>query len=307
MEKIHTLNTNAYELMLEALPGALFFADAEAEIRVWNKAMAKISGISAADVTGRTLAQTGLNFEICGQKENHSDGCSLQKYLQNIESGNSDCEGELFCLHIAGAAESSDFTCQVVYTDSGSLLGVVGIADKIEKSAHLHQCSHTGSASSLEGSACNALGTAAFYDALNRDWHRYQRYQNIFSILSLEIDYYSHFEAVLGENAASDLITRVIANIGCYLRRSDIIGQVGANRFIILLANSDRKSALKVANMLLDNLHKQTCSDLPFIMSASIGAVSVEDKQSLDKTLERADSALQRAVEMGRNQVTFWG
>lgn len=307
MEKIHTLNADAYELMLEALPGALFFTDAEAVIRVWNKAMAKNSGISAAAVTGKTLAEAGLTSEICGQIEKSYDGCSLQKYLQNIESGDIDCEGQSFCLHIAGASEFPDFTCQLVYAESGSLLGVVGIADKIEKSDHLCQCSHKGSGSILEGSACNALGTAAFYDALNRDWHRYQRYQNIFSILSLEIDYYSHFEAVLGENVASDLITKVIANIGSSLRRSDIIGHVGANRFIILLANSDRKSALKVANMLLNNLHQQTCSDLPFIMSASIGAVSVEDKQSLDKTLERADNALQRSVEMGRNQVTFWG
>jgi GGDEF domain-containing protein len=59
--------------------------------------------------------------------------------------------------------------------------------------------------------------------------------------------------------------------------------------------------------MLLENLHQQECGDLPFVMSASIGAVSVEDKQSLDKTLERADKALQRSVELGRNQVTFWG
>ncbi|MFN2257591.1 MAG: GGDEF domain-containing protein [Desulfuromonadaceae bacterium] len=174
----------------------------------------------------------------------------------------------------------------------------------------MHPCAYAGSSecgSNLEGNTCNVLGTAAFYDALNRDWHRYQRYQNIFSILSIEIDYYYHFAAVLGENLASNLIAQVITNIGSSLRRSDIIGQVGANRFIILLSNSDRKSALKVAHMLLDNLHQQTCADLPFIMSASIGAVSVEDKQSLDKTLERADNALQRSIELGRNQVTFWG
>jgi len=310
MEKIHTLNADAYKQMLEALPVALFFADTEAEICVWNKALAKTLGISAADVTGKTLVQAGLASEICGQKTESSDGCILQEYLQNIDVRGENCEEQNFCLHIADVPESLNFICQLVYADSGSLLGVVGIANEPGKAEHLLHCLHRGASeygSALEGNACNVLSTAAFYDALNRDWHRYQRYQNIFSILSLEIDYYSHFEAVLGENAASDLITRVIVNTGSTLRRSDIIGQVGSNRFIILLSNSDRKSALKVANMLLDNLHQQTCSDLPFVMSASIGAVSVEDKQSLDKTLERADNALQRSIEMGRNQVTFWG
>lgn len=310
METIQKLNAQTYKQMLESLPVALFFTDGEAEIRVWNKAIAEKTGISAADVIGRTLEQAGLTTEICGQKDKSSKGCVLKEYLQNINSQDADYEGRTFCVHFVDTAEDSGFTCQLVYADSGSLLGVVGIANDFAKRGHLCQCSHSVSSeldSNLEGNMCSILNAAAFYDALNRDWHRYQRYQNIFSILSLEIDYYSHFENVLGTNAASNLITKVIENTGSTLRRSDIIGQVGANRFIILLANSDRKSALKVANMLLDNLHQQTCSDLPFVMSASIGAVSVEDKQSLDKTLERADNALQRSVDMGRNQVTFWG
>ncbi|MFO7830776.1 MAG: diguanylate cyclase [Desulfuromonadaceae bacterium] len=309
MEKNQELNPDAYKQMLEALPVGLFFTDADAEIKVWNKAITKQLGVYAADVTGQTLDQAGLTAEICGHKF-PSNECVLLEYLQSIDTNVSNCEKQTFCLHIAGATETSDFACQLIYAEDGSLQGVLGIATELQNQEHSHHCLKSETfepSSALEEDTFNVLNTSAFYDALNRDWHRYQRYQNIFSILSLEIDYYPHFEAVLGENAASDLITHVISNIGSSLRRSDIIGQVAANRFIILLSNSDRKSALKVANMLLDNLHQQTCPDLPLVMSASIGAVSVEDKQSLDKTLERADNALHRSVEMGRNQVTFWG
>lgn len=315
MEKLGNLDTKVYEAMLEAFPAAMFFADSEGKIRVWNEVAVDISGVSAEEIKGNTLTQAGLNPEICDQEDRSSivDAmeCDLNTYLQDLRTKPTDAEKNTFCLHLAGIPGfSSDFLCTPVYSQKDSLLGVVGTSFSGVHPFYPSHCSHIVSVEDASAGAeniCNVLGATAFYDALNRDWHRYQRYQSIFSILSLEIDHYSHFESVMGASAANELINSAIVKIGTSLRRSDIIGQVGASRFIILLSNSDRKSALKVANMLLENLHQQTCFDLPFVMSASIGAVSVEDKQSLDKTLERAENALQRSVELGRNQVTFWG
>jgi len=311
MGKIEAINTEAYVLMLEALPTAFFFVDVETTVQVWNHAAARLSGFTSAAVKGKTLEQSGLKPEICGQQLETSSASIVRDYLQaNVASSPSGTKEQMFCIHLEGSLGKVDFICTPVYADSGELLGVVGTAPGVESAFCNTQCANLSLSAGIsiaDGSRSNVLGAAAFYDALNRDWHRYQRYQNIFSILSLEVDYYSHFEAIYGEAAADEMINKVIANIALSLRRSDIIGQVGVSRFIVLLSNSDRKSTLKVANMVLDNLHQETCFDLPFVMSASIGAVSVEDKQSLDKTLERAENALQRSIEMGRNQVTFWG
>lgn len=311
MGKIKTMNTEAYASMLEALPTAFFFVDVETTVQVWNGAAARISGFTAAAVKGKTLDQAGLKPEICGQQLEPSSASVVRDYLQaNVASFPADTKEQTFCVHLEGSLGKVDFICTPIYTHAGDLLGIVGTAPGVESAFCATQCANlslSAGSSIADGNRSSVLGAAAFYDALNRDWHRYQRYQNIFSILSLEVDYYSHFEAIYGEAAADEMINKVIANIALSLRRSDFIGQVGASRFIVLLTNSDRKSTLKVANMVLENLHQETCFDLPFVMSASIGAVSVEDKQSLEKTLERAENALQRSIEMGRNQVTFWG
>jgi diguanylate cyclase (GGDEF)-like protein len=310
MKNTEKLGIDACSHVFKALPAAVFFADAEAIIQVWNDAAVHLSGVDAEEVVGKTLTRAGLNPEVCEFNPDACHGCILHAYLQNLKRNAADINESVFCLHISGGAAEVDFYCRPVYSAAGELQGIAGIASDPEKLEYPQPCARAGtrhSHSNREENACSILSPAAFYDALNRDWHRYQRYQSIFSILSLEIDYYAFFESVLGENAATEIVHNAITRIGESLRRSDIIGQVGKNRFIILLANSDRKSALKVANMLLENLHQQECGDLPFVMSASIGAVSVEDKQSLDKTLERADKALQRSVELGRNQVTFWG
>jgi diguanylate cyclase (GGDEF)-like protein/PAS domain S-box-containing protein len=312
MEKKHysDTDTHVYEAMLEVMPVPLFFADSSAKVRVWNNAIVQNTGMPAAELSGKTLTQAGLKPEVCGKTVESSGECILHAYIQSLETKTTNSNGHSFCLHIRKGSEVSSFTCEPVYSSSGSLLGVMGVACAPGEAEMLHSCACAvagGDGYSTDATSYNVLGTPAFYDAIKHEWHRYQRYQNVFSILSLEIDYFSYFESIVGQKVAGNLLARVVANIGSSLRRSDIIGQVAPNRFIILLTNSDRKSALKVANMLLDGLHKQTCPDLPFVMSASIGVVSVEDEQSLDKTLERADNALQRSIELGRNQITFWG
>jgi len=298
-----------YRHLVEALPTAVFFTDAQANIRIWNEAAAQITGLASDAVEGKTLTEVGLSPEICDIAPDTQTRCSLHEYLLTSGEDSLGAEKQTFSLNAKVGQGSVDFTCKKIISEAG-VLGILGIAASgIEDDCSSVMASEKG-AFSFEhdsNSQSSVLNAASLHDALQRDWHRYLRYQNIFSILSLEVDYYTTFEAVFGEAAAAVMIKEVVANISSSMRRSDILGQVREDRFVVLLSNSDRKSALKVANMLLNKLRQLVCFDLPFVATASIGVVSVEDKQTLEKTLKRVDNALQRSIEMGRNQITFWG
>lgn len=298
-----------YRHLVEALPMAVFFTDAQAKIRIWNEAATQMFGLAPDAVAGKTLTEVGLNPEIFDITPDTQTRCSLLEYLLTSDGDSLPAVKQTFSLSVKAGQNRVNFTCKKIISENG-FLGVVGIAaSEIEDSSFCGMASQNASFGAAHDpkDQSSVLNAAALHDALQRDWHRYLRYQNVFSILSIEVDYYAHFEAIFGKAAATTMIKQVASNIGSSLRRSDLLGQVRADRFIVLLSNSDRKSALKVANMVLNKMHELVCFDLPFITTASIGVVSVEDKQTLDKTLKRADNALHRSIEMGRNQITFWG
>ncbi len=308
MRENKEIGAEEYRQLLEELPTAVFFTDAQANIRIWNAAAAQMSGLTPTAVEGKTLTEVGLNPEISDISPDSLARCSLLEYLLASEGDDARAVKQTFSLSVRAGQHNIDFTCRKINSDSG-LLGVLGIAASATEGECVCEMSAGGGFSPEQGSEIypSVLNAASLHDALKRDWYRYLRYENIFSIVSLEVDYYANFLATFGEAATRTMIKEVVSNIGSSLRRSDIIGQVREDRFIILLSNSDRKSALKVANMLLTKLHELVCLNLPFVTTASIGVVSVEDKQTLEKTLKRVDSALQRSIEMGRNQITFWG
>ncbi len=304
MTESNKTDVEIYRHLVEALPTAVFFTDAQANIRIWNEAAAQISGLTPDAVEGKTLTEVGLNPEVCDITSDTQTESSLLEYLLTSDEDSSKAEKQTFSLSAKVGHNLVCFACRKIYSEA-ELLGVVGIVTPGTEGNGAYGMALENTEIGSEPQ--NVLNAASLHDALKRDWHRYLRYQNIFSILSLEVDYYALFEETFGEAAATTMVKQVVANIGSSMRRSDILGQVRADRFIILLSNSDRKSALKVANMLLNKLHELVCFGLPFVTTASIGVVSVEDKQTLEKTLTRVDNALQRSIEMGRNQITFWG
>ncbi|MDY0211499.1 MAG: diguanylate cyclase [Desulfuromonadaceae bacterium] len=309
MRESKKIGAEIYHHLLEALPTAVFFTDAQANIRIWNEVAAQISGLAPADVEGKTLTEVGLSPEIHNITSDTQTRCGLLEYLFVSDGDESIAAKQTFSLRAKVGQGSIDFTCRKINSESG-LLGVVGIATSGAEISNAYVMALENGEFGTEQDSehqFSVLNAASLHDALKRDWHRYLRYQNIFSILSLEVDFYAHYEATFGEAAATTMMRQIVSNISSSLRRSDILGQISADRFIVLLSNADRKSALKVANMLLSKLRELVCFDLPFVTTASIGVVSVEDKQTLEKTLQRVDNALQRSIEMGRNQITFWG
>ena len=99
MGKIEAINTEAYVLMLEALPTAFFFVDVETTVQVWNHAAARLSGFTSAAVKGKTLEQSGLKPEICGQQLETSSASIVRDYLQaNVASSPSGTKEQMFCI-----------------------------------------------------------------------------------------------------------------------------------------------------------------------------------------------------------------
>ncbi|MEP1551540.1 MAG: diguanylate cyclase [Paraglaciecola sp.] len=150
---------------------------------------------------------------------------------------------------------------------------------------------------------------------LKSEWYRMKRTSAPLSTLMVDVDHFKLFNDTFGHLEGDECLKKV-ANVikKVAARDSDFGARFGGEEFAILLPDTDRKGAQKVAQAVLQELQKleiPSANDEHKYLSVSIGISSCEphtaDESKIEPNwlLEEADSNLYRAKEHGRNQ--FWG
>ncbi len=128
------------------------------------------------------------------------------------------------------------------------------------------------------------------------------------AILMVDLDHFKIINDNFGQTTGDAVLHAVGRTLGQQLRQQDVIGRYGGDKFLILLADSDRFAAETVINRCWSALTKMVINtpyQLPAI-TASIGvALSAESKNSLNELIACADEALYRAKDSGRDYAEY--
>lgn len=146
---------------------------------------------------------------------------------------------------------------------------------------------------------------AAYEKRLRHEFSRWQRYQQPLTLMICDIDHFKQVNDTYG-HAAGDKILKAIARIlRSNIRTTDFICRYGGEEFVILMPQTSAEEAMNVANKL-----RQRVNDAPFHSSSGYFQVTISggldefgEGDSTDKVFERADKALYKAKENGRNQI----
>ena len=125
------------------------------------------------------------------------------------------------------------------------------------------------------------------------------------SAMLLDLDHFKHLNDTRGHLAGDEVLVGFADDLKSCLRQSDIVCRWGGEEFIILLKGSDSHSARRVAEKirLLAEQHTYVFSNEPLQVTVSIGLAELQPDDTLHSLIARADSALYRAKQNGRNQV----
>lgn len=128
-----------------------------------------------------------------------------------------------------------------------------------------------------------------------------------FSIILLDIDDFKTINDKYG-HPIGDLVLKEVANVlKNYLRANSVSARIGGEEFAVLLPGVEIEDAVKIAERLrqiIENRHIRTNGS--FIrFTASFGVTQVKDGDTLNSIIERADRALYKAKQMGKNKVAF--
>jgi diguanylate cyclase (GGDEF)-like protein len=137
---------------------------------------------------------------------------------------------------------------------------------------------------------------------LSHELIRYQRYKEHFSVVMLDIDHFKRINDSSGHHVGDEVLKNVASLLTQKTRASDLPGRWGGEEFLIICPSTTHDGALKLAEILRLALQESGLDNLP-PQTASFGVASIEDGESIDDLVKRADSALYQAKSAGRNCV----
>ncbi len=79
----------------------------------------------------------------------------------------------------------------------------------------------------------------------------YQRSGQVFSVMMLDIDHFKHFNDTYGHDVGDIVLKAVASLIESQVRSSDLVGRFGGEEFIVLAPDTNRESAIKLAERII--------------------------------------------------------
>jgi polar amino acid transport system substrate-binding protein len=131
---------------------------------------------------------------------------------------------------------------------------------------------------------------------------RMQRYPGALSVILLDIDHFKKVNDTFGHQAGDRVLCGIAEALRRRVRTSDIVGRWGGEEFMLVLPQTTLSEAAALAEDLRREIQTLDLSPAPS-QSASFGVATVEAGDDHAGVFKRADHALYRAKDSGRNMV----
>ena len=146
-----------------------------------------------------------------------------------------------------------------------------------------------------------------FQDRFDSEFALIKRHGRALSLIIIDIDHFKQVNDRYGHEVGDQILKSVSKRIRDNLRLSDIASRYGGEEFAILLPETD----LNAARIVAEKLRKAVCESavatdqesVQITISLGIAAFPAPDVQSRKDLFNKADQAMYRAKEAGRNRV----
>ncbi len=139
---------------------------------------------------------------------------------------------------------------------------------------------------------------------------RAQRYDHQLAVLMMDIDHFKKVNDTYGHPMGDQVLMEVARIISQNIRAgTDLLARYGGEEFVCMLADTDRVRAGETAERIRESIAAKVFESgtVRFQVTMSIGAAIYPlDSRHAREVLEKADKALYRAKETGRNRLVFY-
>jgi len=297
MELARELETAAsrFRLVVDAAYDAIITIDQDHNITLFNRAAEHMFGYSQAEMIGQPVSR--LIPERSRQR--HTE--SLDQFARSpVNSREMDERNRVFGLHRDGTLMPVEAAISKINVNGRLEFTAImrDISDRIRLMDLLQKEAATDELTGLPNRR-TFMDTAA---------NLFQSSESV-SLLLLDIDHFKKVNDTYGHDAGDEVL-RALADGGrTYSRANDVFARIGGEEFAVLLPETDLEQACAIAEKLRMAFERQdlrhfwlTSDPIPFTVSIGV-ATRVPSEDRVEEVLKRADQALYRAKEGGRNRV----
>lgn len=128
-----------------------------------------------------------------------------------------------------------------------------------------------------------------------------------FALIMLDVDYFKRYNDHYGHQAGDDCLVKVAGVLKSSVRTpADLVARYGGEEFLVVLPSTSLDEAAQVAERIQTSLFKEaiphSASDVRNTVTLSMGITLSGGGDSAAEIIARADEALYRAKQQGRNQ-----
>ncbi len=152
-------------------------------------------------------------------------------------------------------------------------------------------------------SLTQAASRASLEQRARLDIQRCRAHGEALTVIVFDIDHFKRINDDFGHALGDKALQHTCAIAQHALRPSDMLGRFGGDEFVALLPGNDHAAAAAIAERIRIHLHASPLNGQ--MLTASFGLAEMTPADSYESLFERADRALYRAKQEGRNRVAW--
>lgn len=300
--------------LMQHLVVPTFVIDPKRRVVIWNRACERLTGVAASEVLG-----TSRHWRAFYEERRYC-------LADLVALGQQDKMGELYPEHTAmednSLGVSAENWCVMpklgnqlylaidagpIHDEDGNLIAVVETLRDMTDQKRAEMALKTLAAKDgLTGLA----NRRSFDQALEMEWSRAQRTKKPLALLFADVDHFKLFNDQHGHQNGDECLRAVAAIIGeNAFRPTDLAARYGGEEFAIIMPETDREGACKVADRLrkavmdLRIAHGASGAGPSVTLSVGVATQVPGNDVGPDWLLGQADQALYAAKHLGRNRV----
>ncbi len=150
----------------------------------------------------------------------------------------------------------------------------------------------------------------AFDESLQFMFSRFKRHHASFALLLIDVDHFKWINDTHGHPSGDTVVQRLGASLKEVIRGGDRVARYGGDEFALLMSGVQEEGAMDIARRIRRKVETTNfgvgADDARVAVTLSMGMAVCEPEDSPGSLMKKADAALYRSKQAGRNRLTVY-
>lgn len=293
-------NNIFHKTLLENMRDGVIYVDSLGNILVWSPAVEILTGMSSSNICGRQFAPSLLTLTDANGDPIADTECPLQQVLRSGKTKS----GEYKLVGRSGRESKVELSFVAARAVGGQAQGaVILVHDSSIQTDLKRQLKDLYEYSTLDP-LTQVANRAEFERVLDQFVRANHTSDFQCSLIVCDIDFFKSINDNYNHHIGDQALVSFAGLLKKFVRSQDIVARYGGEEFVILCADCDRAAAVERAEEIRATLTKTPQQMLNGkCITASFGVAELHPSDTATDLFVRADTALLKAKETGRNKV----